>query len=93
MKKRSLKFKLILGGILVVIVPLSVVGLFAINKSSTALVASAKGQASQVAGDLAVMTDMSIEQEVKLAQEMALEPLLEDAIAKVSEGGARHCHG
>ncbi|MCP3876498.1 MAG: methyl-accepting chemotaxis protein [Desulfobacteraceae bacterium] len=87
MKKRSLKFKLIIGGILAVVVPLAVVGLFAINKSSSALVSAAKGQASQVAGDLATMMDVAIEQEVKLASGMALEPMVENVAAKVLEGG------
>jgi methyl-accepting chemotaxis protein len=86
MKKRSLKFKLILGGILAVIVPLTVVGFFAINKSSTALVIAAKGQASLVAGNLATMVDVAMEQEVKLAKGMALEPLVENAADKVSKG-------
>ena len=87
MKKRSLKFKLILGGILAVVIPLTVVGLFAINKSSNALVTAAKGQAAQVAGDLATMIDVAMEQEVKLARGMALEPQVEIAVAKVAEGG------
>ena len=87
MKKRSLKFKLILGGILAVIIPLSVVGLFSINKSSDALVTIAKAQASQIAGNLAAMTDVAMEQEIKLAREMALGPLVVDAATKVLEGG------
>jgi methyl-accepting chemotaxis protein len=87
MKKRSLKFKLILGGILAVIIPLSVVGLFAINKSSTALIAGAKAQALQVAKNLATMTEMNLEQEIKLAREMAHEPLVKKAAAKVAENG------
>ncbi|MBU1193257.1 MAG: Cache 3/Cache 2 fusion domain-containing protein [Proteobacteria bacterium] len=87
MKKRSLKFKLIVGGILAVLLPLTVVGLFAINKASTALIAAAKGQALHIAGNLTAMIDVAIEQEIKLATEMALEPLIEDAAQKVFENG------
>lgn len=87
MKKRSLKFKLIIGGILAVIVPLTVVGLFAINKSSTTLVATAKGQASQIAANLAAMADVTVEQEIKLAKQLAIEPLVVDAARKVVAAG------
>ena len=87
MKKRSLKFKLILGGIMAVIIPLAVVGSFAINKSSTALVTVAKGQAAQVAGDLATMMDVAMEEEVKIAKGMALTPMVIDAATNVFEYG------
>ncbi len=86
MKKRSLKFKLILGGFLVVAVPLIVVGLFSINKSSDILTAIAKGQAAQVSQNLALMTDMVLEQEVKLAREIAHDPLMVDVVRKVMAG-------
>jgi methyl-accepting chemotaxis protein len=87
MKKRSLKFKLIMGGVLAVVVPLTVIGLFSIKKSSTSLVAAAKGQAAQVAMDLSAMVDLAMEQEVKLAKEMALDHLIVEAVNTVSESG------
>ena len=87
MKQRSLKFKLILGGFLTVVVPLTVVGLFAINKSSDALIATAKGQSSQISKDLAMMTDMFLEQQLILAEEIALEPLIMDTANKAMAGG------
>ncbi len=87
MKKRSLKFKLIVGGILAAIIPLIVVGLFAINKSSSALQTSARGQAAQVAGDLATMMEVAIAQEVKLAKGLALNPLIVDTSRNVMTGG------
>lgn len=93
MKKRSLKFKLIVGGILAVLVPLTVVGFFAINKASTALVNAAKGQALHIAENLTAMIDVAIEQEVKLATEMALGPLVEDAAKKVFENGQNNSMG
>ncbi|SDT88731.1 methyl-accepting chemotaxis protein [Desulfobacula phenolica] len=87
MKKRSLKFKLIFGGVLSVILPLALVGYVSISKSSTALVSIAKGQATQIASDLAAMTDVAVEQEIKLVKTLALEPLVVDAAGKVLEGG------
>ena len=82
MKKRSLKFKLILGGILAVVIPLTVVGLFVINKSSSALVTVANGQAEIVAHNLSTMVDVAMAQEVKFAGELALNPLVKDTAAK-----------
>jgi len=87
MKKRSLKFKLIVGSILAALIPLTVVGLFSITQSSKALVTAARGQALQVAGDLAAMTEMAVVQEVKLAKGMALDPLVVNAAARVLEVG------
>jgi len=87
MKKRSLKFKLIVGSVLAAIIPLTVVGIFSITQSSKALVAAAKGQALQVAGDLAAMTEMAVAQEVKLAKGMALDPMVVNAAGKVLEEG------
>ncbi len=88
MKKRSLKFRLIVGGILAAIVPLTVVGVFSIMTASRAQVNAAKGQAMQIAADLAAMTEITVEQEIKLARKMAVEPLVMAAAEKVRTSGA-----
>jgi methyl-accepting chemotaxis protein len=87
MKQRSLKFKLIVGGVLAAIIPLMVVGLFSIMKSSNALVSLSKGQAKIIAQNLATMTNMAMEQEVKFARGLALDPLVKNAVTKVAETG------
>jgi methyl-accepting chemotaxis protein len=87
MKKTSLKFKLVVGGILAAIIPLAVVGLFSITKSSNALVSLSKGQAEIIAQNLATMTDMAMKQEVKFARGLALDPLVKNAVTKVAEIG------
>lgn len=87
MKNRSLKFKLIVGGILAVVVPLTVVGIFSITKSSKALVSVSKGQAQNLAQTLATMVDVALAQEVKLAREIAIEPLVKNAAIRVSQVG------
>ncbi|HCY86992.1 MAG TPA: methyl-accepting chemotaxis protein [Desulfobacteraceae bacterium] len=76
MKKRSLKFKLIVGGIIASVLPLTVVGILSVHTASTALTDLAKSQSHQVAADLAVMADAVIEQELRLAREMAVNPLV-----------------
>jgi methyl-accepting chemotaxis protein len=85
MKKKSLTFKLVLGGIMAVVIPVLFVGIFAVNTSSNALLTAGKTQARQVAQDLATMAEMTINQEVKLAQQMAVNPLIIDEAVKVLE--------
>ncbi len=87
MKKRSLKFKLIFGGILAVVLPIAVVGLFSYQKASAALVSAAKSQAEQVAKDLATMTEGTINQEIKQAKSLSLDPLVIKAAEKVFNDG------
>ncbi len=71
MKGRSLAFKLITGGILAVLIPLVVVGLFAVDKASNSLEGLAKEQAMNIAHDLATMTRLVLQEEIKLVQELA----------------------
>jgi len=70
MKKRSLSFKLIVGGIVIVLLPLLVVGIFSINKASNALESAAKHEAETIAKDLSNMTQLVLKEEVKLAQQV-----------------------
>ena len=86
MKKRSLGFKLTLGGFLAVVIPLAVVGFFSVNKSSESLTVIAKGRAAQVAQNLALMTEMYLDLELKLAKEIALEPLVVDVATRLMSG-------
>ncbi|MCG8617676.1 MAG: methyl-accepting chemotaxis protein [Desulfobacterales bacterium] len=85
MKKRTLKFKLIVGGMLASVIPLAVVGILSVNIASKALTDLAKGQSHQVAKDLAVMADTMIEQEIRLAREMAVAPLVVQGARSVFE--------
>ncbi|NDY71554.1 methyl-accepting chemotaxis protein [Desulfobacter hydrogenophilus] len=82
----TLKTKLIVGGVVAAILPLVVVGLFSIIKSSGALVSIAKGQATLTAQNLATMVDLSMKQEVEKAEAMASAPSIQ-AIAKRSGNG------
>jgi len=87
MKNRSLKFKLIVGGILAAIIPLAVVGLFSMEKASKALESLAKHQAQMAAQNLAAMANLSMEQEIILARGIALTPFVVTASRKVSAEG------
>lgn len=86
MRKMTLKSKLITGGIVAAILPLIVVGLFSISKSSSALVALAQGQAKLTAQNLATMVNLSMEQEIEKAQAMASSPFLQELVKKTNTG-------
>jgi len=71
MKKKSLGFKLVAGGIAIVLLPLLVVGLYSISKASKSLEAAAKHEAITIAKDLANMTQLVLQEEIKLAQQIS----------------------
>lgn len=72
MKKRSLNFKLVTGGILVVLIPMLVIGIFSTIKASKSLESLAKEQAINLAKDLADMTQLVLQEEVKLVNELSM---------------------
>lgn len=71
MKKRSLRFKLLTGGILIVLLPLMVVGIFSAYKSTRALEAMAFDHAASTAKNLAEMVQTAMTDEVKLITVLA----------------------
>ncbi len=83
----SLRFKMVIGGILAMIVPLVLVGVFAVQRSSKALAEGAKQQSAALAGNLAAMTQMVLEQEVKLGVEIAALDVTRSAFARVADSG------
>ncbi|MBF0234398.1 MAG: HAMP domain-containing protein [Desulfamplus sp.] len=87
MKKISLRFKLIVGCVLASVIPLTVVGIFSVNKASNALLENGKAGIRQTAQDLAYMAQLYLEQEVKFAGSLAVNPLVLDAASKVNENG------
>ncbi len=87
MKKLTLRSKLIIGGVLAVLIPLTVVGLFAINKSSSALLVLAKGQSELLAQTLAITADMFVDQEIILAEAIAADPMVKRAADAVYSSG------
>ena len=81
--KLSLKSKLILGGVVAAMLPLAIVGYFAVNQSTTALVANAEFQSSQIAKDLAMLAEEIVSQEMIYAESMAQAPVITQAVSKV----------
>jgi len=72
MKKKSLSFKLMVGGILVVLIPLLIVGVFSAVKSASALSEAAKDQATNIVRDLAGMVQLVLAEEVKVVSEISV---------------------
>ena len=87
MKKMTLKTKLIIGGIMIVLIPLVVTGFFSIKKASNALLDAGKFQAKQIAQDTANMTQLVLEEERKYAMSMAVEPGIVGAATKTHTSG------
>ena len=82
MRKMTLKTKLIVGGVVAAILPLVVVGLFSISKSSSSLVSLAQGQAKLTAQNLATMVDLVMKLEIEKAEAMASESFIQELAKK-----------
>ncbi|MGA2936512.1 MAG: methyl-accepting chemotaxis protein [Syntrophobacteraceae bacterium] len=88
MKKLTLASRLTLGGIIIVVVPLLIVGLFAVMKASDALTDLSREQATNVAVKLADMTEVALSEEIKLTKELSMEKTTTETAAKVAKGKA-----
>ena len=85
--KRTLSFKLIFGGSLLVIIPLVVVGLFAVNKTSKALIGQYQNQSIQMAKNLADMTESTLISEMTLAKQLSVGNLVVRSASRVTKAG------
>ena len=81
--KLSLKSKLILGGIIASMLPLAVLGSFAVSKSTHALVKNAEFQSVQIAKDLAMLAEEIVSQEKIYAASIAQAPVVNAAVSNV----------
>jgi methyl-accepting chemotaxis protein len=86
MKKRSLRFKMMVSGVIGVFVPLLVVGGFSAYKASNALEESALSQSVEVAKGLANMVDVAVQEEIKVAAQIALTRTMVDAAKAYKQG-------
>ena len=82
MKKQSLRFKMILGGVIVVLLPLLVVGGFAIYKAMSALEDMSKSQSVEMAKNLANMAEIVLQEELKIISQLAVRDVVVAAAAK-----------
>ena len=87
MKKRTLRFKLIVGGGLIVLVPLLVLGILIEMKASGALEESAKNQMREAAEASAVMVETTLSSAMKTAGQIADGQNMSDAIVTAMQNG------
>lgn len=90
MKAKSLRFKLIAGGILAVLIPLLAVGYFAVSKTSEAMKTQAGEQLINLSKDLSGMTELVLSEELKLAKEITADEKLRESAAAVDEKGIQN---
>jgi methyl-accepting chemotaxis protein len=67
MKGKCLTFKLIVGGFLLVSIPLLVNGFFSVYKAKTSLTELGRGRLLDRAGDLGARIDALVQEELALA--------------------------
>lgn len=87
MKKRSLHFKLSVGGALLVVLPLLVIGIFSTIKAKSALTNLSSQRLVERAGDLAARTEALLQQEINLARAIAADEQMIATAEKVTEHG------
>ncbi len=83
--KRGLTFKMMAGGVAIAVIPLLVVGLFAVHQASKGLSGMAEAQAVQLADNLAEMVDLVLMEEQKLSVKLASGGAVIEA-AKMTKG-------
>jgi methyl-accepting chemotaxis protein len=87
MKKRSLNFKLLAGGSLCVLLPLLAFAVFSDIRLSKDLKAANEQNALNLAKSLSGLTQMALQEEIKLAKDLAVGNTTTDVAAKVAENG------
>jgi len=88
MKKRTLGFKLTAGGVMLVLLPLAIVGGFAVWKAMSALQDSTAEKATQIAKDISTLVDMTLREEMKITTQLAGQSSVVDAATRASKEGA-----
>jgi methyl-accepting chemotaxis protein len=89
MRTRSLRFKLVAGGMLAVMIPLLAVGYFATSRASRAVDELARQQVLNLSEDLSGMTQLALQQELKLAAEITTEASFQKNVAAVHKTGRK----
>ena len=87
MHHRSLAFKLILGGILIMAVPLAIVGTWSTVRSSRTVQETTSTSLINVAKSLASTVDVLFEEEIKIAEELSVGNTTIAVATKVAEVG------
>ncbi|MBI5589218.1 MAG: Cache 3/Cache 2 fusion domain-containing protein, partial [Deltaproteobacteria bacterium] len=87
MKKRSLSFKLLAGGTLCVLLPILAFGVFSDVKLSKVLTETNKQHTENIAKSLSSLTQMVLQEEIKLAKDLAVGNTTIEVAARVAEVG------
>jgi len=90
MKSKSLRFKLIAGSILAVLLPLLAVGYFSVTRSSDALQKLARQQVVNLSKDLSGMTELVLKEELKMVAQISGDDSLRGQVRAVYEAGAQN---
>ena len=87
MKGWTLWFKLVLGGILIVVVPLLVTGIISAVKSSNALNAVAESQVVDTARQISDVVKLVLSEEMKIAVDLSSDPHTVQLAADIAKNG------
>jgi methyl-accepting chemotaxis protein len=89
----NLRSKLMLGGVLIVFVPLLVVGVFSALKSSNAMEEAGKFQSRVVAKNIADLLQTAMEDQMKIARQIASATDIVDAAKAITSGSGGEAAG
>ncbi|MGL1930904.1 MAG: methyl-accepting chemotaxis protein [Desulfotalea sp.] len=84
---KSISFKLITGGLLAVLIPLLIVGIYAVNKSSSALLHVSEENAEHQAHAVAEAVEVTIELQAETAMAFSTGSQIREVMTKVKELG------
>jgi len=87
MKKRSLHFKLLAGGLLCVLLPLLAFAIFSDSRLSRDLKTTNEQNTLNIATSLAALTQMALDEEIKIARDLAVGNTTIEVAARVAEAG------
>ena len=87
MKNRSLNFKLLTGGSLCVLLPLMAFAIFSDMQLSKELKSANEQSALYIARSLSVLTQTVLQEEIKLAKDLAVGNTTTEVAGKVAEAG------
>lgn len=86
MNRKTLSFKLIAGGLVLVFVPVLIIGLVSVWKSSSSLSDEARLRSIEIVKGLSNMTNLVLLEKMKLVSEIAMREDVIDAVTKASSG-------
>ncbi|MFH0995922.1 MAG: methyl-accepting chemotaxis protein [Pseudomonadota bacterium] len=87
MKKRSLNFKLLAGGTLCVLLPLLAFAVFSDTQLSRDMRETTEQNTINIAKSLSALTQMALQEEIKLAKDLAVGNTTIEVAAKIAEAG------